>query len=467
MHVEAGREADAFRVVELARARGLLDLIAGGRPMVRSLTAEEQIRERRLTQALVSITAQIRSESSRPSPSRDRLRALDAELTRARLAREAFTTEIYSAHPDLQFGRGDAPVVALAETAPLLGPGTAIIEFVVESSRVWAYVLRLRQGVAAVTAVRLPVAAPELGRQALAFANQVASRDLSFGKLAATLYASLIGSLDPHLDGASHLVLVPDGPLWRVPFQALRSPRGAFLIEDRSVSYAPSVSALHQLVSRRARRAAESPLLVAFGDPAQAAGDSRVRRAARLPEAAREVRAIGDLFGTDRSAVLTDRDATETRLRELAPRASVLHVATHGVLDDTSPMYSYLALTPVDGSFEADDGRLEAWEVMGMTLRANLAVLSACATARGEIGVGEGVIGLTWSLFAAGATTAAVSLWEVDSAGTTAQMIEFHSQMAKGAGVSQAMRHASLAHIRTPQYRHPFYWAAFSIVGAH
>jgi CHAT domain-containing protein len=204
---------------------------------------------------------------------------------------------------------------------------------------------------------------------------------------------------------------------------------------------------------------------VAIGDPAQAAGDLRVRQAERLPEAAREVRAIGELFGADRSAVLIDRDATETRLRDLAPRASVLHIATHGVLDDTSPMYSYLALTPAGGGAEAADGRLEAWEVMGMNLRADLAILSACATARGEIGVGEGVIGLTWSLFAAGASTAAVSLWEVDSAGTTAQMIEFHRHLARGARASQAMRQAALAHIRTPQFRHPFYWAAFSIVG--
>ena len=478
-HLVAGkREAEAFRVVEQARARGLLDLLAGGRPVVRSLSDDEQARERRLVQTLVSINAQIQSESSRRAPDRDRLRELDAALARARLARDAFTTEIYSAHPDLRFGRGEAPIVALADTAGLLRPGTAIVEYVVEADRVWAYVLRAGSAATAapaaprVTVVRLPVAAPDLRRQAVMFAGQVASRNLGFARLASSLYDGLVRPLEPHLEGVTRLVLVPDGPLWRVPFQALRSPRG-YLIEERAVSYAPSVSALHALNARRqdrlARRGAAPPYLVAFGDPAVGGpiGTLRTGTPARLPEAAREVRALGEIYGADRSAVLTDREATEPRLRELASRASLLHVATHGVLDDKSPMYSYLALAPVQGSADIDaDGRLEAWELMGMDLRADLAVLSACETARGEIGDGEGVIGLSWSLFAAGATTAAVSLWEVDSASTTELMIAFHRELAKGAEVSPAMRAASLAHIKSPQFRHPFYWAGFSIIGA-
>lgn len=464
IHVEAGRQAEAFEVVERARARGLLDLLAGGRPVVRSLTADEQARERRLAETLVSLGAQIRAEAGRRTPNRDRLRELEAGLARARVERDVFTSEIYSAHPDLQFGRGDAPIVSLKDTAALVGPRTAIVEFVVEANRAWAYVLRLREREPVITAVRLPGVGADFRQQAVAFADQVATRNLGFGKLASSLYASLIGAIEPHLSGVTHLVLVPDGPLWQVPFQALRSPRGTFLIEERAVSYAPSVSALHALAARRTVRSAAAPYLVAFGDPAYAPGDVRVRQV-RLPEAAREVRAIGDLYGADRSVVLTDREATEPRLRELAGRASVLHVATHGVLDDKSPMYSYLALAPAGAGAEGADGRLEAWELMAMNLRANLAVLSACATARGEIGEGEGVIGLTWSLFAAGAATAAVSLWEVDSASTTGQMIEFHRQMSKGAGPAEAMRQASMAHIKTAQFRHPFYWAAFSIVG--
>ena len=112
------------------------------------------------------------------------------------------------------------------------------------------------------------------------------------------------------------------------------------------------------------------------------------------------------------------------------------------------------------------DGRLEAWEVLDLKLSADLAVLSACETARGSFGWGEGLIGLSWSLVAAGASTAVVSQWEVDSASTTKLMIAFHDRLlhspaaATGmASVPEALQHAALDVMRDPAYRHPFYWA--------
>jgi CHAT domain-containing protein len=110
---------------------------------------------------------------------------------------------------------------------------------------------------------------------------------------------------------------------------------------------------------------------------------------------------------------------------------------------------------------------------MDQPLDVDLAVLSACDTARGTIGDGEGVIGLSWSLFAAGASTAVVSQWEVDSASTTALMIAFHERLllsARGgrslSDTPEALRVAAMRLMRGPAYRHPFYWAGFVVVGA-
>ncbi|PYP82253.1 MAG: hypothetical protein DMF61_26975 [Blastocatellia bacterium AA13] len=148
---------------------------------------------------------------------------------------------------------------------------------------------------------------------------------------------------------------------------------------------------------------------------------------------------------------------------------SVLHFATHGVLDDRNPMYSYLVLAS-GKSGSNEDGLLEAWELMQCDLNAELAVLSACETARGRVGDGEGMIGMTWALFVAGVPTTVASQWQVPSESTTKLMIEFHRNLVNGRGEklskAEALRRAALTLIKDPALRmKPYYWAGFVVVG--
>ena len=109
-------------------------------------------------------------------------------------------------------------------------------------------------------------------------------------------------------------------------------------------------------------------------------------------------------------------------MKSEASRARILHFATHGILNNASPLYSHLALA---NGGAGEDGLLEAWELMQMNLQADLAVLSACETARGRIGAGEGMIGLSWAMFIAGVPSIVVSQWKVESAGTRDLMVNF------------------------------------------
>jgi CHAT domain-containing protein len=132
-------------------------------------------------------------------------------------------------------------------------------------------------------------------------------------------------------------------------------------------------------------------------------------------------------------------------------------------------MYSHLALAQGGG---AEDGLLEAWELMRLDLKADLAALSACETARGRFGAGEGMIGLTWALFVAGVPSTVVSQWKVESASTRDLMLGFHRQLlapAKAKGKmtkAEALRQAALTVMKNPETKHPFYWAGFVLVGA-
>jgi len=478
LHARAGRTFEAFLAVERARARTLLDILAGGRQATRSLSDAQRQRERQLTQAMLSLSAEIEAEVRRRRPDAARLSALDGRLIKARLERDAFLAALYEATPDLRIARGEGPVVSRETLAALTPPGTAIVSFVLGEKEAWGYLVTAGKNGPEVRARQLAISGDELAREASRFASDVGSRNLGFAEPARKIYRALFVStgFDAELAGVTNLVVVPDGALWLVPFQALQTPRGKFVIEERAVSYAHSVSALASLVQRQQSRPARPPALLALGDPSGglAATGAPAPRAGqrRLPEAAREVRALGRLYGESKSTVLISDEATEGALRQHLPTASVLHVATHGILDDRSPMYSHLLLAGGSPDDTTSDGRLDAWEVVDLGIHADLAVLSACETARGAVGAGEGVVGLSWSLFAAGASTAVVSLWEVDSASTTALMIGFHQQLLAAPASrrrptsSQALRAAATGLMKTPAYRHPFYWAGFVSVGA-
>jgi len=185
-----------------------------------------------------------------------------------------------------------------------------------------------------------------------------------------------------------------------------------------------------------------------------------------LPGTEQEVRRLAQIYGPS-SRVYVGAEAREDRWKAEAPDYRVLHIATHGVLDNTSPLYSHLLLAPPDGGGR-EDGLLEAWEIMNVPLRADLVVLSACETARGRVAAGEGMLGLMWAVFVAGSPATLVSQWRVDATSSSALMIAFHQQWnGDGGRVSKAkaLQAASIAVLRTPGFSHPFYWAGFILAG--
>jgi CHAT domain-containing protein len=141
----------------------------------------------------------------------------------------------------------------------------------------------------------------------------------------------------------------------------------------------------------------------------------------------------------------------------------ILHIAGHGIVNNINPMYSQIVLARADSS--DDDGILEAWEIMNLNLKANLAVLSACDTARGRVRSGEGIIGLSWAFFVAGCPATVVSQWSVDAESTTDLMVEFHRNLRAGKNKVAALRQAELKLLKSRNYSHPFYWAPFIVMG--
>jgi CHAT domain-containing protein len=169
--------------------------------------------------------------------------------------------------------------------------------------------------------------------------------------------------------------------------------------------------------------------------------------------------------------VLVGRQADEKTFKVLAPQYATIHLATHGVLDNRDPLNSYLLLTRTDDESE-NEGLLQAREIINMRLNADLAVLSACETGNGRISPGEGVVGMSWAFFVAGARSVVVSQWRVNSASTSQLMKNFYQALnsqadIRGRNKSQALREASLRLLKDRRYRHPFYWAGFVLVSSN
>lgn len=311
-----------------------------------------------------------------------------------------------------------------------------------------------------------------------------------FNLRARALDERVLQPLRAALDGASRLLIAPDGALNLVPFEALVDEHGRYLLERFATTYLTSGRELLRM--QWADALAGRPVIVAnplFGEPAvtQATRNSRaavggLRRSvtagsdpaslyfAPLLGSAAEARAIKSLFPD--AVLLTGRRATKTSLEQLdAP--SILHIASHGFfLDDANESAGELAQNPLLRSGIAlaganlrgaqGDGILTALEAAGLDLRGTrLVTLSACDTGIGEVRNGEGVYGLRRAFMLAGAETLVMSLWPVTDASARDTMVAYYARLRAGSGRGDALRQAKLAILHHSATRHPYYWAAF------
>ena len=302
------------------------------------------------------------------------------------------------------------------------------------------------------------------------FREQIARNSPAFKENAKFIYDSLLADAMPLIKDKKHLVIIPSGVISDVPFQALMNEKGRYLIEDFSISYAPSLNSLAEMQAnvRKLVNQTYKGDLLAFGNPklstetiAKLRSRYRDGKLDNLPEAETEVRTIGKFYPNNR--IVVGNGATEDLWFSEAANYRILHLATHGLSDGDKPLYSHVLLA-ADAD---DDGLIEAREIAEMNLTAEMVVLSACETARGREIDGEGMIGLAWSFAAAGVPTVIASSWKVDSDNTADLMVDFYAKLNRAEKLSkaEALRQAALQKILNSETNHPFYWAGFSVFG--
>ena len=453
----------AFRTAEMIRARSLTDRLAHERPVdAGSLDAEIL----RMRDVLTSLQGELERRTRRVDLGPDGLMELRRRVdeVQARLEARLLTRQRVEASNDFAIAESRSVVQAA------LPPDTAVLAYFVGDRRSHAWLMtqtELRHGV-------LP------GRRVLqSFVSSSIAQERS-GALppGGVSFPALLGDLLAGVH-AKRLLILPDGPLNGLPFAALAMPRGQpgeLLVDRFEISAAPSLALAMRPVPPRH---AGVTRVAVISDPVYTPDDRRLTasasrasqfrgaepgsdRLARLPYSAIEAGAVARAFEGADIIELAGFNATVPRVIQLpSQELDVLHFATHAEAGRDAPEQSALFLSEyaADGSTLPVD-RLTAEEIRRHGLRADVVVLSGCATGDGRELRGEGVLGLTYGFLANGSNTVVASLWPVEDALTARFMQEFYAAYRASGRAAQALR---VAQLRTRGIAGPSVWASFVV----
>jgi CHAT domain-containing protein len=326
---------------------------------------------------------------------------------------------------------------------------------------------------------RIDTTRKELAERIARFRQAIPLKDARSIMAARELYDQLVAPAAVELRNRSALVIVPDGPLWDLPFEALQAPDEKYLIESSRITLAVSLAALNRAmnIARQRDRHGDTPRrLLAVANPAVPENvaerlelqDPNEELGASL-HAEREVAVLAGIYGRESITMLAGIEAREDVIRLEAPRHHVLHLAAPAALNDMAPMFSRVALSKAEKA-EEGDGLLQPRELIEWELDADVVILSRCRTGRTPPSTGAGFIGLSWSLLVAGAPATVVTRWRVDGPSTTLLVRDLHRALVAGfkaddSSPAGALRRAVQALRTSKEYRHPYYWSGFTTIG--
>jgi CHAT domain-containing protein len=513
-HVEA-----ALSISEQARARNLLDLLSETRAEPhRGMSPPEIEKNNRLQQQISELTQaffRFRSLGSKES-------AATAERTLAALKTEQdeLLASARKANRDATQTRTAQPLPA-QEIQKLLDDNTLLLQYSLgeDRSHLWAVTRSAIDHYSLPGRTELEDAAWEFRKGLTANEPQrdeetreqylkrwrEAPDPEQHRRRAVNLSRMLLGPVLEQL-GKKRLVIVADGGLQYIPFEALPGPESGLaadraalttLLQNNEIVYEPSASTIALL--RRAQRSSTSKTVAVIADPVYAKDPVRTSTA---PEGAgspapglreRLTRSLRDIGDNGQSVTLP---RLEYSLREanaitsIAPRGSwmkavgfkasrttatspllkqfnIVHFATHGIFNDKNPELSGIVLSLVNERGQSQDGFLTLRDIYDLDLPVHLVVLSACQTGMGRPVRGEGLIGLTRGFMYAGARSVVVSLWRVNDQATAELMKRFYKHMLGKDKLppAAALRQAQLEMQADKLWHDPYYWAGFIVQG--
>ncbi len=294
----------------------------------------------------------------------------------------------------------------------------------------------------ALKTVSLTFSEAEVDQYANSTQQKIKTR-IFFKKDGKELYDKLLKPLDL---SANHLIVIPDKSLWKIPFQAFSADGERYLIEDKLISYAPSVSVLLKQIS------GEKPVRQTLRAFANSSFENQNLRFVDV-----EASGIANIYNSKPML-----NATVADYRNNALDADILHFSMHAQIDNEQPLDSFLGFR----KFSENNGRLTVNEILDIKLKkGSLVFLASCDT--NNILNGEGLVSLAWAMMGSGATSVISSQWEANDRSTEIFTKAFYQEYKKGISAAESYQKASIELIRnkTRNLHEPYYWAAFTLNG--
>lgn len=483
--IEQGQSKQAYEVADEAKARAMVNFIGARRVRQPAKDDQQEAALRELSRSVARLRLQLLASAL----SREQQTKLQKDIEEAEYKSQEILSQTEMEHFEERLVWSQ-PATADQIQKQMAEDQMALVEFSLGENRSFVWLFARGE-----VHVEIIPAQQKIEEAVRAYLDLLASppdhlhleRDLAkLRTQGESLLAMLFGRLFGQIEPGQRLIVVPDGLLHYLPFEALIH-NGNYLVEDHEISYTPSASMLVLWRDFDSRSECSDQMeLLALGDPtfkpnavaisraplkkgsinlARQTGAARSFHLAPLPRTRDEVQDIASLFPSDRRRVFIGSEGTEAAIkREPLRRYRRLHFATHSLIDQKSPSRSAVVLTPDDNAEE--DGLLEVSEISRLSLDCDLVVVSACQTGRGKLLSGEGIVGLSRAFLYAGARTVIVSLWNVSDISTGRLMKNFYKHLTGGMTNAAALRRAKLQMLGSgKETRHPYYWSSFVMVG--
>jgi len=485
------RPYEAFRILEKTRARHLTDLRIQSK-VSQKLSPRDRVRFDSLTQALTDVRVRL---GEAPNADTDSLRALESQLISGRrellvLGNAEYTVQLDSIQALLRRDHRAVVSYFLDEPASFFDRPSRSHAFVLTADTLRTVPLPGvdEESVSTTLSSVSPLFAPETSRPTSISAAHFDLRPLH------DLHERLFAPVEPHLR-SNRVVVIPDGPLFRLPFPMLVSERPArrfayddasFLLDRYATSVELSASLLTDAETSPAVFGSKTHALAAFGVsrfdhprsiptalrsamPGVGSGagpDASEIQLASLPGVRRELQSLRSLVAGGRFAL--DDDATESAFHAAEDEAKILHLASHAFVHASSPLYNAFALAPGDSSGSSRaDGWLFLHEIQSDADDIPLVFLSGCSTAEGTLRSGEGMEGLQYAFRAMGARSTVSNLWPVDDDAAVELTRSFYRLLGQGTPKDVALQTAQARYLsRHPGRSSPFFWASTVLYGS-
>ncbi len=431
--------------------------------------------ERTLAQTIAQTKEALQAAEGQPRPDKKQVNTLKEQMFALTTRRDSLQNVYKRIAPEYYRTKYRFEIAsAQAIQQRLLTPQQTLIEYVLGEKQL--FIFTLTKNHLALKKISLP---PNFEADIRAFRNSITEKNFSdFVRLGHYFYKLLVKGV-PIADATQKLWIVPDGILYYLPWESLLMTSApskaanysnlAYLLKKYVISYDYSANLIYSKRMLPLKLNKEKLLAFSPDFKAQLAVNNAKNRdklrddLSELKGAQQEVKALDALY---RGQLFVGQRATEREFKNNLANGSVLHLATHAIVDDDRPAYSRL-LFSLSGQDTLNDGYLHAYELYNLKLKAELVTLSACNTGFGKIQSGEGVMSLGRAFAYAGSPNVLMSLWSVPDQSTSQIMIAFYKNLADGMPKDMALQKAKLAYIESADNlaNNPFYWSSFVLIG--